>query len=155
MRSEDDLTPSEMRIHLMKDPRTDGNSVEVGEGLLEPGEVPATRETPDEVVKETGEVVEVASAADPHRRGRESLGKDLEAEGWGRRGAEVEEDSDWMAGDPARRPVDEVLEEAVHPHPPVRVAVEGGVEVFQEEVETGELHPPRRRPSSMQASLWR
>ena len=155
MRSEDDPTPFEMRNRWMKDPRTDENSVEVDEALLEPGEAPATRETPDEVVKETEEVVEVASAADPHRRGRESLGKDLEAEGWGRRGAEVAEDSDWMVGAQAHRLVDEVLEEAVHPHPPVRVAVEEGVEVFQEEVETGELRPPRRQLSSKQASLWR
>ena len=139
----------------MKDPRTDENSVEVDEALLEPGEAPATRETPDEVVKGTEGVVEVASAADPRCRGREPLEKDLEAGGWGRRDAEVEEDSDWMAGDPARRFVDGVLEEAVHPHPPVRVAVEGGVEVFQEEVEMEEPHPPRRQPSSKQASLWR
>ena len=67
MRSEDDSTPFEMRNRWMKDPRTDENSVEVDEALLEPGEAPATRETPDEVVKETGEVVEVASAADPYR----------------------------------------------------------------------------------------
>ena len=155
MGSEDGLTPFEMRNHLMMGPRTDGSSGEVDEALLEPEEVPATRETPDEVVKATEGVVEVASAADPRCRGRESFGMDLEAEGWGRSGAAVAEDSDWIVGDPARRLVDEVLEEAVHPHPPVRVAVEEGVGVFQEEVETGELRPPRRQLSSKQASLWR
>ena len=66
MRSEGDSKPFEMRNHLM-DPRTGGKSGEVDEALLEPEEVPATRETPDEVVKGTEEVVEVASAADPCR----------------------------------------------------------------------------------------
>ena len=155
MRAEGGSTPFETQTHLTTGLRRGENSEEVDEALLEPEEVPATRETLVRVVKGTEEVVEGASVARLRHQGRESPGRDLEAEEWGNDGAEEARDSDEVVGGPLRRHVDGELEEAVHPHPPVRVAVEGGVEAFQEEVEMEEPHPLRRQPSSKQASLWR
>ena len=148
MRAEGGSTPSETRTHLTTGLRRGENSEEVDEALLEPEEVPATRETLVRVVKGTEEVVEEASVARLRYQGRESPGRDLEAEEWGNDGAEVARDSDEVVGDPLRRHVDGELEEAVHPHPPVAVVVEGDEEAVLEEVEKGELRIPRRPPSS-------
>ena len=132
----------------MTDSRRVGNSEEADEALQEPKEDSATLETPDEVAKVTEEVVEVVSAADPRPDGRGATAWGMEVEGAAR-------DSDEAVEGPLRRRVDEVLEEAVHPHLPFSDAVEGGVEVCLEEVEMAVLRPLRRRPSSRRALLWR
>ena len=139
----------------MTDSKRAGNSEEVDEALRELTEGSATRETPDEVAKVIEEVVEAASAAAPHPHGRGPRGRCRGTTAGVMGVEEAARDSDEAVEGPLRRRVDEVLEEAVHPHLPFSDAVEGGVEVCLEEVGMAVPRPQRRRPSSRLALLWR
>ena len=156
------LKPSWMRIRLSRGSRKVEWREGAGEALEALEESPdafcshfqgwATRVTPVEVAEGTegaeGAVVE-ASAAHPNPRVHELLETDLEMKGKEGDAVGAAETFDELVEAALPLPVDGVLLKAAHPHPLAFAVVEGGVGVFREAVETVELHPPRRRRSSM------